>query len=222
MAAVDVGELPGAWIVVVTRLSEALGEGEDEWGKNWGLLQGCGAPLSRSLAAARDRVSALSGKSAVGPDGSQAPPRCPASMWSGCGVPQSVGFLPTTLVFLSVTTSFVSGVKQQLEAIQDGQLQVRSAHIQFGYPRVVWLMTGNRFEYVKHFEQPDNLLPNTWVVVRIDGRGFTKFSTKYGFEKPNDKRALDLMNAAARQVVSEISDITVAYGVSDEYRHVLA
>jgi tRNA(His) guanylyltransferase len=83
-------------------------------------------------------------------------------------------------------------------------------------------MPGNRFEYVKHFEQPDNLLPNTWVVVRIDGRGFTKFSTKYGFEKPNDKRALDLMNAAARQVVSEISDITVAYGVSDEYRHVLA
>lgn len=31
-----------------------------------------------------------------------------------------------------------------------------------------------RFEYVKAFEQPDVLLPNTWVVVRIDGRGFTK------------------------------------------------
>jgi hypothetical protein len=33
----------------------------------------------------------------------------------------------------------------------------------------------SRFEYVKQFEQPDNLLPNTWVVVRIDGRGFTKY-----------------------------------------------
>lgn len=32
----------------------------------------------------------------------------------------------------------------------------------------------HRWEYVKQFEQPDQLLPNTWVVVRIDGRGFTK------------------------------------------------
>jgi tRNA(His) guanylyltransferase len=46
-----------------------------------------------------------------------------------------------------------------------------------------------------------------------------RFSTKYGFEKPNDKRALELMNAAARAVMSEIPDITIAYGVSDEYRH---
>ena len=32
-----------------------------------------------------------------------------------------------------------------------------------------------RFEYVRAFEQPDYLLPNTWIVVRIDGRGFTKY-----------------------------------------------
>lgn len=31
-----------------------------------------------------------------------------------------------------------------------------------------------RWEYVKQFEQPDHLLPNMWIVVRIDGRGFTK------------------------------------------------
>jgi hypothetical protein len=121
-----------------------------------------------------------------------------------------------------VTTSFVSGVKQQLEASKMANSKYEMPHIRFGISRSRWLMSDNRFEYVKHFEQPDNLLPNTWIVVRIDGRGFTKFATKYGFEKPNDKRALDLMNAAARQVVSEISDITVAYGVSDEYRHVLA
>lgn len=30
------------------------------------------------------------------------------------------------------------------------------------------------FEYVKQFEQIDNLLPNTWIVIRVDGRGFTK------------------------------------------------
>lgn len=45
-----------------------------------------------------------------------------------------------------------------------------------------------------------------------------RFANKYAFEKPNDRRALDLMNAAARAVVTEIPDITIAYGVSDEYR----
>jgi tRNA(His) guanylyltransferase len=78
-------------------------------------------------------------------------------------------------------------------------------------------MANSRFEYVKAFEQPDSLLPNTWVVVRIDGRAFTKMCAKYSFEKPNDRRALDLMNCAAKAVVSDLSDITLAYGVSDEF-----
>ncbi|TRX94937.1 hypothetical protein FHL15_004022 [Xylaria flabelliformis] len=73
------------------------------------------------------------------------------------------------------------------------------------------------FEYVKQFEQSDSLLPNTWIVIRIDGRGFTKLCAKYKFEKPNDRRALDLMNAAAKAVMTELPDITIAYGVSDEY-----
>ncbi|TPX19058.1 uncharacterized protein E0L32_011219 [Thyridium curvatum] len=79
-------------------------------------------------------------------------------------------------------------------------------------------MANSKYEYVKQFEQPDALLPNTWVVVRLDGRGFTKMCAKYHFEKPNDKRALDLMNAAAKAVVTELPDITIAYGISDEYR----
>ncbi|KAI2614855.1 tRNA guanylyltransferase [Hypoxylon sp. NC1633] len=82
-------------------------------------------------------------------------------------------------------------------------------------------MANSRFEYVKQFEQVDNLLPNTWIVVRIDGRGFTKLCAKYNFEKPNDRRALDLMNAAAKAVVTELPDIIIAYGVSDEYSFVL-
>jgi hypothetical protein len=36
------------------------------------------------------------------------------------------------------------------------------------------LLIPARYEYVKAFEQPDFLLPNTWIVVRIDGRGFHK------------------------------------------------
>ena len=47
-----------------------------------------------------------------------------------------------------------------------------------------------------------------------------RLCAKYGFEKPNDRRALDLMNAAARAVVSALPDVTVAYGVSDEYSFV--
>jgi hypothetical protein len=39
---------------------------------------------------------------------------------------------------------------------------------------LIRLLTMQRFEYVKDFEQPDVLLPNTWIVVRIDGRGFHK------------------------------------------------
>lgn len=31
---------------------------------------------------------------------------------------------------------------------------------------------------MKQFELPDQLLPNTWIVVRIDGRGFTKYERR--------------------------------------------
>ena len=47
-----------------------------------------------------------------------------------------------------------------------------------------------------------------------------RLSTKYNFQKPNDRQALDLMNAAACAVMRELPDISVSYGVSDEYRHV--
>lgn len=55
---------------------------------------------------------------------------------------------------------------------QYGQLKVSSLH--FSSIRVLIVA---RYEYVKAFEQPDILLPNTWIVVRIDGRGFHKYAT---------------------------------------------
>ncbi|KAF1736588.1 tRNA(His) guanylyltransferase [Beauveria bassiana] len=82
-------------------------------------------------------------------------------------------------------------------------------------------MANSKFEYVRDFEQPDYLLRNTWVVVRVDGRAFTKMCARYGFEKPNDRRALDVMNSAARAVVADLPEIIIAYGVSDEYSFVL-
>uniref|UniRef100_A0A093XTR2 tRNA(His) guanylyltransferase n=1 Tax=Talaromyces marneffei PM1 TaxID=1077442 RepID=A0A093XTR2_TALMA len=81
-------------------------------------------------------------------------------------------------------------------------------------------MANSKFEYVRLFEQPDNLIRETWIVVRIDGRGFHKLSDKYKFEKPNDRRALDLMNAAAVAVMKDLPDLIIAYGVSDEYSFV--
>jgi len=82
-------------------------------------------------------------------------------------------------------------------------------------------MAHSEFEYVRNFELTDTLPPSNWIVVRIDGRGFSKFSKKHAFEKPNDKRALDLMNAAATEVLRSIVDVVLAYGQSDEYSFVL-
>lgn len=35
-------------------------------------------------------------------------------------------------------------------------------------------MSNSKFEYVKSFEIHNELLKNTFIVIRIDGRGFTK------------------------------------------------
>ena len=48
-----------------------------------------------------------------------------------------------------------------------------------------------------------------------------RFSDEHGFEKPNDLRALQLMNKCAETVMKEFTDIVIAYGQSDEYRLVL-
>uniref|UniRef100_M1BVR9 tRNAHis guanylyltransferase catalytic domain-containing protein n=1 Tax=Solanum tuberosum TaxID=4113 RepID=M1BVR9_SOLTU len=44
------------------------------------------------------------------------------------------------------------------------------------------------------------------------------FSEKHGFEKPNDDKALNLMNACAIKVLENFSDVIFAYGFTDEYR----
>ncbi|XP_076259788.1 tRNA-histidine guanylyltransferase [Rhynchophorus ferrugineus] len=82
-------------------------------------------------------------------------------------------------------------------------------------------MAKSKFEYVRNFETEDYLLPNCWVVVRVDGKAFHKFSKKHDFHKPNDVRALELMNKAASVVMEEYKDVLIAYGQSDEYSFVL-
>ncbi|GMK57054.1 hypothetical protein CspeluHIS016_0308940 [Cutaneotrichosporon spelunceum] len=78
-------------------------------------------------------------------------------------------------------------------------------------------MANSQYEYVKSYEIPDPLMPNTFAVIRVDGHAFTKFCHAHEFEKPNDIRALDLMNRAAKAVMHEFPDIVMAFGESDEY-----
>jgi tRNA(His) guanylyltransferase len=82
-------------------------------------------------------------------------------------------------------------------------------------------MACSRFEYVKGYEADDRLLPGCWIVVRLDGRGFTRFSELHGFAKPNDTAALALMDAAACELLREFPEVRLAYGESDEYSFVL-
>lgn len=48
-----------------------------------------------------------------------------------------------------------------------------------------------------------------------------RFTAVHKFEKPNDKRALEIMNRSAAAVMEELRDVTLAYGQSDEYSFVL-
>lgn len=81
-------------------------------------------------------------------------------------------------------------------------------------------MAKSKYEYVKAFEQPDHLLPQCWIVVRLDGKGFTRFCDAHAFEKPNDVRALQLMDAAAVEVLKQFPTVRLAYGESDEFSFV--
>lgn len=61
----------------------------------------------------------------------------------------------------------------------------------FVYKRLINTCTSmacSRYEYVKGYEKDDSILPNVWIVVRVDGKGFHKFSKIHDFEKPNDEK----------------------------------
>lgn len=85
---------------------------------------------------------------------------------------------------------------------------------------VVSKMAKSKFEYVKDFESDVKCLPNCWIVVRLDGKGFHKFSEIHNFKRPNDKRGLDLMSRAAASVFEDLHDLCFAFGHSDEYSFV--
>jgi tRNA(His) guanylyltransferase len=82
-------------------------------------------------------------------------------------------------------------------------------------------MAGSRYAYVRTSELPDSLLPSTFLVIRIDGKGFHAFSQSHEFAKPNDERALQLMNEAGKRVMEGkefAGECVMGFGESDEYR----
>ncbi|GJS56896.1 tRNA(His) guanylyltransferase 1-like protein isoform X1 [Tanacetum coccineum] len=60
-----------------------------------------------------------------------------------------------------------------------------------------------------------------WIVIRIDGCSFSRFTEVHEFEKPTDEQALTLMNSCAMAVLEEFKEIVYGYGASDEYSFVL-
>ncbi|BES89266.1 unnamed protein product [Nesidiocoris tenuis] len=81
-------------------------------------------------------------------------------------------------------------------------------------------MAKSNFEYVRDFEHETRCLPNTWIVVRIDGKGFHRFADLHDFVKPNDTRGLTLMARAAADVMFEFTDVIISFGHSDEFSFV--
>jgi len=82
-------------------------------------------------------------------------------------------------------------------------------------------MAKSKFEYVKQFELDDKILPHCYILVRIDGRCFHKFTNDHQFERPNDGRGLKLMNKCANEIMKAHPEIELAYGTSDEFSFVL-
>jgi len=81
-------------------------------------------------------------------------------------------------------------------------------------------MANSKFSYVRDFEHSNPLLPNTYIVVRVDGRGFTSFCDVHKFEKPNDIRGIKLISKCTKEVMLSFNEIVIAYGDSDEFSFV--
>ena len=74
-------------------------------------------------------------------------------------------------------------------------------------------MAKSKYEYVKIFEKSTELelLAECYLVVRIDGKGFHKFTVDHEFEKPNDENGLKLMNRAAMDTFKTFQDILISF-----------
>ena len=72
---------------------------------------------------------------------------------------------------------------------------------------------GDRMKRYERQETAQTFCPNTWLYVRIDGRGFSKFTK--GLKRPYDERLSNLMVKTTEYLVSE-TNARVGYTQSDE------
>ena len=56
------------------------------------------------------------------------------------------------------------------------------------------------------------------AVKEVETIQIIRFSDAHNFVKPNDKRALELMDYAALRLMEEYPNIVLGFGESDEYR----
>jgi len=82
-------------------------------------------------------------------------------------------------------------------------------------------MANSEYEDMDILETNDNMLLDTWIVIRIHVCDFTKFYKIHLFEKPNDMKALMMMNNSAMDVMKDLTNITFAYGFNNEYSFAL-
>ncbi|OMH84472.1 Squalene synthase [Zancudomyces culisetae] len=151
------------------------------------------------------------------------------TIFSFCAIPQTMAIATITLCLNNPKvmsenvkirkTEAIRVMKQKIaptDAVFLKKLDILEKNVQL---KTGPSMANSKYEYVRGFETFEAVLPMTFMVVRLDGQNFTKFSADHGFEKPNDIKALELMNFCAQRIMSKVSDIIFSYGQSDEYRY---
>lgn len=70
---------------------------------------------------------------------------------------------------------------------------------------------------MKNYEQifRQKLLPKSYTIIRVDGRSFSKFTSRMKFERPFDKNFTDSMDYAATRLL-ELQNVVLSYVQSDE------
>ncbi|OHS94522.1 tRNAHis guanylyltransferase family protein [Tritrichomonas foetus] len=79
----------------------------------------------------------------------------------------------------------------------------------------------SRYQYLESYQSEETLLRDSYIVVRVDGRGFTAFCLRHKILRPIDDRLVNVMLDCARSVMKRFPDIAVCYGQSDEFSFVL-
>lgn len=76
-----------------------------------------------------------------------------------------------------------------------------------------------KYHYYRDFTDY-KLLPNSYVIVMLDGRSFSK-KIKNNFKRPFDEKFIEMMNETAKYVCENVSNCKLAYVQSDEINLIL-